>query len=145
MESLFNNIQQHIAANFPQLSLIDEDCGQLEAIETSEDTYPVTFPCLLINIPEVEWTNLGTGSQRGTANITIRLAIDCYDDTHYGSGTEDKVIDRMEFAKSIHRRLQGFKSGNATPLIRRSTRFYNRPHAVKVYETTYNCWLEDFV
>ena len=46
MEQLFYSIQQHIAANMPVLSTIDEDYGQLQ---TDEDTYPVTFPCVLIN------------------------------------------------------------------------------------------------
>ena len=34
------------------ITLIDEDCGQLEALANGEDQYPVTFPCVLIGIPE---------------------------------------------------------------------------------------------
>jgi hypothetical protein len=143
METLFNDIQKHVGDNFPELSLIDEDYGQLEAIETSEDTYPVTFPCVLISIPEVDWRNLGGRSQQGTAQVSVRLAIDCYDDAHYGSGTEDKVIDRLQFAKSVHRKLQGFRSGTSTPLIRRKTHNYSRPHAIKVYESIYECVVND--
>jgi len=145
MEQLFNDIQNLIADKFPELSLIDEDYGQLEAIETEEDTYPVTFPCVLISAPEVEWTNLGGGSQRGNCTVTIRLAIDCYDDTHSGSGTEEKVMERMRFAQSIHRVLQLFRSGNSTPLIRKTSRNYSRPHAIKVYETAYTCVINDIV
>jgi hypothetical protein len=145
MEQLFNNIQRRIAENFIQISLVDEDYGQLEAIETSEDTYPVTFPCVLINIPETEWRNLGGGSQQGTCNVMVRLAIDCYDDTHYGSGTEEKATERMQFAKSIHRKIQGFKSGDSSPLIRRSSRNYSRPHGIKVYEMIYNCVVNDII
>ena len=143
MEQLFNDIQKRIADNFPQLSLIDEDYGQLEAIETAEDTYPVTFPCVLISIPEVIWEQLGGPSQRGTASITIRLAIDCYHDTHHGSGTEDKAVERKAFATDIHRKLQCFRSGNDTPLIRKKSSDYSRPHGIKVYETTYQCVIND--
>ena len=145
METLFNDIQQRIADSFPQLSLIDEDYGQLEAIETAEDTYPVTFPCALIHIPEVIWDNLGGGSQRGTASVTIRLAIDCYHDTHSGSGTENKAADRMQFAQEIHRKLQGFRSGSCSPLIRKKTNDYSRPHGIKIYETLYQCAINDIV
>jgi hypothetical protein len=145
MESLFNDIQNRIAGNLPQLSLIDEDYGQLEAIETAEDTYPVTFPCVLINIPETEWSNLGGGSQRGNTTVIIRLAIDCYDDTHYGSGTEQKAAERLQLAQSVHRLAQGFKPTGASPLIRRSSRFYSRPHAIKVYEMSYNCMVDDLI
>jgi hypothetical protein len=145
METLFNDIQRRIAENIEGLSLIDEDYGQLEAIETEEDTYPVTFPCVLISVPEVIWTNLGGGSQRGDCSVVVRLAIDCYDDTHYGSSTEEKAIERLVFAKSIHRKLQGFKSGDCSPLIRKKTHDYSRPHAIKVYETLYNCMINDIV
>ena len=145
MEQLFNDIQKQIADNFPQLSLIDEDYGQLEAIETEEDTYPVTFPCVLISTPEVIWEQLGGGSQRGTASITVRLAIDCYDDTHYGSGTKSKAADRKAFATDIHRKLQCFRSGNNSPMIRKKSNDYSRPHGIKVYETLYQCVVNDIV
>ena len=146
MEQLFNNIQKRIADNFPELSLIDEDYGQLEAIETNEDTYPVTFPCVLISIPEVNWEQLGGPSQRGTASIMIRLAIDCYDDTHYGSTTENKAVVRKAFATSIHRKLQGFRSSaNESALIRKKSSDYSRPHGIKVYETMYQCVVNDIV
>jgi len=143
MEQLFNDIQKRISDNFPELSLIDEDFGQLEAIETAEDTYPVTFPCVLISAPEVDWKQLGGASQQGNCSITVRLAIDCYHDTHSGSGTEEKVTERMQFAQSIQRVLQCFRSGNSSPLIRKASRNYSRPHAIKVYETVYNCLIYD--
>jgi hypothetical protein len=145
MEQLFNDIQNRIAELFPELSLIDEDYGQLEAIETAEDTYPVTFPCLLISIPETEWNDLGGGSQRGTASITVRLAVDCYDDTHHSSGTSDKIAERKAFATAIHRKLQRFQSGTSSPLIRKKSSDYSRPHGIKVYETLYQCVINDIV
>ena len=145
METLFNDIQKQIAENIEGLSLIDEDYGQLEAIETGEDTYPVTFPCVLISAPKVEWKQLGGPSQQGNCAITIRLAIDCYDDTHHGSGTEDKAAERMLIAQSIHRALQCFRSGNCTPLIRKTSQNYSLPHGIKVYETMYNCVVNDIV
>jgi len=145
METLFNDIQKQIAEKIQGLSLIDEDYGQLEAIETEEDQYPVTFPCVLISAPEVDWTNLGGGSQRGNCTLTIRLAMDCYDDTHLGSGTEEKAIERMQFARSIHHVLQGFRSGDSSALVRKTTRNYSRPHAIKVYETVYTCMVNDLV
>lgn len=143
MEQLFNDIQKRIAENFPELSLIDEDYGQLEAIETAEDTYPVTFPCVLISIQQVDWRNLGGGAQQGTATVSIRLAMDCYDDTHYGSTTESKAAERLQQVTVLHRQLQGFRSGANSPLVRRKSQFYSRPHAIKVYEMLYECVVND--
>ena len=43
MEEVFINIMEQIAREMPELSLIDEDYGQLE-MGANEDHYPVTFP-----------------------------------------------------------------------------------------------------
>ena len=85
MEEIFIAIMERIAEKMPELSYIDEDYGQLEA-GAEEDHYPVTFPCVLIGNAESDWNDLGYGVQKSESLITIRLAIDCYDDTHYTSG-----------------------------------------------------------
>ena len=97
---------QRISERMPELSLVDEDYGQLEA-GLEEETYPVTFPCVLIGNLEADWDNLAGGAQRGTVFFSVRLAIDCYDDTHYGSGTESKVSERLQMANRVYAALQG--------------------------------------
>ena len=47
MDEIFIAIMEQIAQEMPELSLIDEDYGQLE-MGAEEDQYPVTFPCVLI-------------------------------------------------------------------------------------------------
>ena len=84
MEELFNLIQTAVADGMLELTLVDEDYGQLQ---TDEDTYPVTFPCVLISVDKVDWETVTDDYQRGTAQITVKLCIDCFDDTHYTSGT----------------------------------------------------------
>ena len=46
MEELFKLIIELITNKMTGLSLVDEDCGQLEA-GIEDDAYPVTFPCVL--------------------------------------------------------------------------------------------------
>ena len=87
MEAIFTSILNLINREMPELSLVDEDYGQLE---TAEDTYPVTFPCALIGNMEADWEEIGMGTQKGVVTLTARLAIDCYDDTHIDSGTTKK-------------------------------------------------------
>ena len=121
MEQLFYSIQQHIAANMPVLSTIDEDYGQLQ---TDEDTYPVTFPCVLINAEQTDWE--------------ITLGIDCYDDTRYGSGTEEKAVERQQMASELNRLLHCKRfEGAAGPLVRKKSRNYSLPGGIKVYEMRY--------
>lgn len=140
MEDLFNLIQTAIAEKMPFLTLVDEDYGQLQ---TNEDTYPVTFPSVLINIEDTRWETITEDYQRGTASIVIRLCIDCYDDTHYTSGTAGKVADRITMFKQLHDIVRQLEPANALPLERQSSRWFSLPGAIKVYESTYETIIDE--
>lgn len=136
MDEIFINIMERVAGQMPDLSLIDEDYGQLEMAE--EDQYPVTFPCVLIGNVEAEWRDQGLNNQKGVALVTVRLAVDCYDDTHYSSGTYEKVKKRHDMNRKLYKSLQRFKSSqSATPLVRIKSRDYALPGFIKVFETIY--------
>lgn len=144
MEELFNRIINRIKDQLPDLSLVDEDYGQLEA-GLEEESYPITFPCVLIGNLEADWENLvGRGLQRGKVAFSVRLAIDCYDDTHLGSGTEDEVATRLLMANQVYAALQGFRSNaSMTALNRTKSRFYALTGGIKVYEYIFSFTLHD--
>lgn len=145
MEQLFNDIQQQIADKMGDtVSLIDEDCGQLEALQNGEDQYPVTFPCVLIGIPETLWDTLKGNLQHGKTTVTVRLAFDCYDDTHYGSTQEQHAAERMALARRLNSALHGWRfDGCATVLMRRASRQFSLPGGIKVYEVEYTTTVAD--
>lgn len=136
MEELLLKMLRHIKEEIPELSYVDEDTGQLE---TNEDTYPVTFPCVLVGNAEIDWKDLGySGAQKGDGSVVVRLAIDCYDDTHIGSTQEDSIIERQQFAKRIFRALQCEElCKGVSPLSRTKSRDYTLPGNIKVYEQMY--------
>ena len=143
MEEVFINIIEQIAREMPELSLIDEDYGQLE-MGANEDHYPVTFPCVLIGNADSDWHDLGYGAQNSDSRITVRLAIDCYDDTHYSSGTYDKAKERQQMANKLYKTLQCFEcSENTSPLVREKSRDYALPGYIKVYEFAFSLSLHD--
>ena len=143
MEEIFIAIMEHIAETMPELSYIDEDYGQLEPTE-DQDSYPVTFPCVLIGNTESDWNDIGYGVQKSESLVTVRLAIDCYDDTHYTSGTYQKVRERQLKAKELYKALQGFQcTEEATPLVRVKSRDSSLPGNIKVYETMFSFTLHD--
>ncbi len=136
MDELLLKIMQHIAAAMPELSLVDEDYGQLE---TQEDAYPVTFPCVLVGNMSCDWRDLGySGAQEGTVMLTVRLVIDCYDDTHIGSSQEQKITERQEQARQLYKALQMQRFANGMgPLSRVKSQDYTIAHGIKVYEQIY--------
>lgn len=135
MEEIFLLIMQQIAGQLPELYTIDEDYGQLE---TEEDSYPVTFPCTLLGNIDIDWTDIGVGTQKGQATITIKLGVDCYDDTHLGSGTEDKIRERQQLNNRLYKALQGFRPIREMSVLKRmKSRDYSIPGGKKVYETMF--------
>lgn len=137
MDEILINILERINQEMPDLSLLDEDYGQLE-MSAEQDSYPVTFPCVLVGNIEADWRDQGLGCQKGAALVTVRLAIDCYDDTHYSSGTFDRVRERRQSDLRLYKALNRFKSAQcATPLVRVKSRDYTLPGFIKVFETTY--------
>jgi len=140
MEDLFNEIQTAIAENMPSVSLVDEDYGQLQ---TEEDHYPVTFPAVLINMEGVAWETITDEYQRGTFTNTIKLCLDCYDDTHYTSGVAGKASERIAMFKELHSVIRQIEPANATTLERISSRWYSLPGIIKVYESTYECIVDE--
>ncbi len=138
MEQLLLDLINRFSQNIPELVTVDEDYGQLEMINREDrSTYPLVFPAVLIDAPDVTWSNIAGLSQKGEATIRVRLIIDCYDDTHAGSGTTALIEGRAELRARVHRLVQGFRVNQKTQLIRTSSRFYTWDHGIKVYEQTY--------
>ena len=141
MEEIITSILNLINREMPELSLVDEDYGQLETVE---DTYPVTFPCALIGNMEADWEDIGLGVQKGIVTFTARLAIDCYNDTHIGSGTTEKVAERLHLANRLYTTLQDTTHcDNMGTLYRIKSRSYSLPGMIKVYEYVFQFELHD--
>ena len=138
MEQLLESLIKLFGQQMPELCTVDEDYGQLEMInQENRDTYPLTFPAVLIDAPDVMWSNIAGLSQKGDATIRVKLIIDCYDDTHYRSDTPALRAERAAMRKKVHKLLQGYRIEGTTQLIRTSSRFYTWDHGIKVYEQTY--------
>lgn len=139
-------IINYISQSFPEIPYVDEDYGQLEAIDNENmDTYPVVFPCVLINTDSVDWSSLSAKSQKGNAHICVRLCIDCYDDTHSASGTTEKIKERADLVHNLHEALQTYRPLSVGALIRTKSKFYTWSHGIKVYELYYDIDVDDIL
>lgn len=146
MESLILDLINLVSTRMPELKTVDEDYGQLEMLNRSDrDTYPLVFPAVLIDAPDTNWSNIAPRTQKGIVTIRIRLVIDCYDDTHAGSGTTGLIAERDELRHELHALIQDFRSGGATGLIRTGSRFYTADHGIKVYESTYTATVTEII
>ena len=141
MERLLYDILTNLEEKATELGLsyVDEDFGQLEAIdEEGKDTYPLTYPAVLCEVQGVNWSHTDRLQQEGSATIAVRLLIDCYDDTHINSTTIGRILERSQLNRNLTETLHGMRIlGNSASLTRISSSSYNGPHLIKVYETVY--------
>lgn len=136
----------HINEEMPELSMVDEDYGQLENLEDEErDMYPLTFPAVLVENTETEWSCVAGKSQKGEAKFRVRLIIDCYDDTHIGCDTQFAVQQREDMRSRLHTALQGYRLDKDGILIRKRSKFFTWYHGIKVYEMTYTCVVTEYL
>lgn len=146
MESILLSILNRVREQMPFLSVIDEDYGQLENIdEENVDMYPLTFPAVLVETTRATWDNTAALAQRGTASVRVRLVVDCYDDTHIGSTTEDKITEREELRRALYKALQGFRPSPEGAMIRTESKFFTWKHGIKVYESYFDVSLSEQV
>lgn len=137
MESIKLAIIRRIQENMPDIRTIDEDYGQLEY---PSDQYPIFFPAVFISTNETDWETLGMSPlvQNGTRTVTLKLAFDCYDDTHAGSTTEHLIEEREAKAKELFDLMQNWKlRKRMSPFCRIRDKEYPLDGGIKVYEITF--------
>lgn len=142
MENILTSIIERLEGNASALGLsyVDEEYGQVDILDDdSRDTYPVTFPCVLVDCQGEEWAEAGKDMQEGTATVNVNIYLDCYDDTHAGSTTIEEVSARLELVRSVTELLQNWKPlDNSRALMRTSTRTSTNNHGIKLYQITFS-------
>lgn len=112
MDLLFKSICDRLAAKVPEARWIDWEQGQLEL---PAENLPVQFPCILIDIQDIPWTNVGDNVQVGDVTIQVRTAFDIYEDLYTVDGepnpTLDQALERLKLINKIYSCLQGFEGG----------------------------------
>lgn len=138
-ESIYLFVSQRLADQIPELEYITEDLGELDAYASGmTDGYPIPPKAAFIGNAVTDWDDTGAGVQKGKCTFTVRLAVDCYHDPHVGSGTEDKVLDRLALNKRVYLALQGQALERGGDYLKRIKSIdYVLPGRKIVYETTF--------
>jgi hypothetical protein len=144
IDKLFKDIADKLNAGVPELAWIDIEYGQLEI---PEDSYPVQFPCALIDFPQIETQDETKGNQQALCTIQIRIGIDLYEDFHIADGNpaidRDTALARLQILNDVHKCLHGFEGDYFTPMMRIGIQTERRDDGLKVYSITYGCAAKD--
>lgn len=143
VEKLFLDISDRLAT-VDDIEWIDLEAGQLEI---PEETYPVQFPCVLIDFPSAEFENETQGNQQATLMVQVKLGIDLYEDLHMSDGNatpdRDTAVNRLGLITKIHKVLHGFEGDYFTPLVRMGFQTERRDDGIKVFTLLYGTGAKD--
>ncbi|MGN7787406.1 hypothetical protein ACTJIJ_22930 [Niabella sp. 22666] len=115
IERLFYDISNRLAS-IDELAWIDLEAGQLEI---PEESYPVQFPCALVDFVDADPEDELENNQQLKLMIQVRLGIDLYEDLHMAENlpAPDRAIaiKRLSIITKLRKCLHGWESDYFTP------------------------------
>lgn len=143
MKTILQNIQNRLSA-IEELKYIDEDWGQLDYYSPN---MPVKFPCLLMDIQSVNFTNIGQDferkprqRQKGVFSLKITLADMKLSNTSLlaPQSQKDNAWAIYDIVQKIHEQLHGFSPvEHCSKMLRASFGRVMRDDGVQEYAMIY--------
>ena len=132
MKNIFIAIQDRLS-EIPALKYIDKDWGQLQYKDA-----PIQWPCALIDVANIDYTQQGNGAQTAQASITITVGDTIPATSSYQSPTREESYAIIDLLEEIHQKLQLFSNGSTfTPLMRTNLMKAAANGEYVVYQMTY--------
>lgn len=133
MKQIFLTIQTQLQSEVPELKYIDKDWGQLKY-----DKPPVKFPCALIDITNVNYSQMGRGYQKADADIIITIANMKLIRSSAMAPSKIDSYDTIDILESVHQALQLFADGQKfQPLQRTNLKKIFNDKDAEVYAMLY--------
>ena len=149
MKTLLEKIQQKVS-EIAELKHIDENWGQLDYYSPN---MPVQYPCALIDVQQVQFTNLGKDItkkplQRRIGTVQIKITVDNMRLTNSSMQAprrqKEEVWAIWGIIEKIHQQLHGVSLlPNVSPLIRTSQNRTLRDDGLQEYEVYYSCEVQN--
>jgi hypothetical protein len=143
--NLFLLLQQRVQDNVPAITYIDQDLGQLNP--DSEGTFPVTFPCLLIDFEDFNFNDLSENVQTASGTVLFKLGFSSYSSSAQSAPEESKeaALNFYDIEWDLHKTLQGWDAGDYYGHLDRSNaKTEYRNDLLRVRELRYTLSFEDY-
>jgi len=131
MKEVFLSIQEKLA-EIAELKHIDKNWGQL-----LHEQPPVKFPCALLDVANVEYSQLGLLAQFATANVEITIANLQLTRSSGKAPRKEDAYSVLDIIEKIHCHIHGYSNGDFHPLIRINLQKLDATFAYEIYKVTY--------
>ena len=118
MQGIFSNLYLVLQSKLSAISgirFVAEDTGQL-----FDDQPAVLFPCIFINIDNVQFSNIAENCQMGMVYVVLKLVCDVYSDSSGNTplSSKEKGLNYLAIESQIHQVIQGYSpSSDAVPVV----------------------------
>lgn len=131
MKQIFLSIQSELS-RVSTLKHIDKNWNQL-----NYEQPPVKWPCALLDIANVEYSQLGHLHQSALSDVEVTVADMRFTNTSLRNPNREDGFDIFTLLDEIHQALQGFAPANAQPLVRTNLQKVETGYNYEVYRMTY--------
>ena len=145
INDILTTIMARLKAVEPNIKYLDEDWGQLDYYN---DSPPVKWPCCLLELLQVPWSNQGRLVQDGLLNISVRVADIRQSNTSFSAPDNQKAKAAAIWMvlENIHIALHGWCPEDNSQfgiLTRLSSRKVKRDDGIREFEVIYCCRVID--
>ncbi|WP_281233489.1 hypothetical protein [Flavobacterium gelatinilyticum] len=144
MKTFLESVQEKLS-KVTALKYIDEDWGQLDSYSPNP---PAKFPCALIDITSLDFTNLGKDNsaspvnrQTGEGTITFIVAdLKLSNTSHLAPQSQkDNAWSIWTIMEDLHKEIHGWRPVNTSgALMRVRHRRIRRDDGIQEYQITYS-------
>ncbi len=130
--NIYNAVLERLAAKAPLLRYIDQDLGQLENYEMRP---PVAWPCALIDIEDVIFSDFGDNlGQNAEGFVQIRVGQQQYSPANKlaPKAIRDMALKYYDTEQEVFEALHGFTAPGFSKLLRRAVKNEQRNDDLRV-------------
>lgn len=109
MKEIFLAIQRRLADTVPTLRYIDKDWQQL-----TDPHPPVQWPCCLIDLDNVDYTQLGGRGRMAEAQITLTVADELLKRSSGQAPSKGEAYDTLDVVAAVRDTLHGWRVPGTT-------------------------------
>lgn len=138
IKDILLSVQERLGSSVPELGYIDKDWGQL-----SYEKPAVKWPCALLDIENINYTQEGNGVQMADTQITVTVANLRLTASSLLAPNKEEAYRIIELLDRIHAALHLFTAGSYAPLFRTNLKKVVADSTHECYKMIYQTAFEE--
>ena len=111
-----------------------EDWGQIDYFRQS----PVKFPCALVDVETVDYSDNGPRYQQGVGSLTVRVADSRMFNGSFQSPPSEHEFEVFDLLQSVYKALQGLSGDTFSPLTRTKLIRARRDDSIREFRLSFD-------